>query len=83
MRHFSPTVSFEATIYGLAWINYNLLKPGVPENDAKFQPHIVLMDTKHHCSPNIEHLLVYLHTILKAKMLDKINEQQQKNKGRF
>lgn len=70
MRHFSPTVSFEATIYGLVWINYNLLKPGVPENDAKLklQPHIVFMDIKHHCSPNIEHLLIYLHVILKVKL---------------
>lgn len=70
MRHFSPTVSFEATIYGLAWINYNLLKPGVLENNAKLklQLHFVLMDIKHHCSPNIKHLLIYLHVILKVKI---------------
>lgn len=30
------------------------------------------MDTKQHCSPNIKHLLIYLHVILKVKMLDKI-----------
>lgn len=71
MRHFSPTVSFEATIYALAWINYDLIKSGVAENDAKFkfQPHISIYN---HCSLSIKHPLIYLHVILKVKMLDKI-----------